>query len=343
MEQFNPERHVRVLTVPDAASNRGAELLLSQGPPVRNGQPPWEIVLINRPGGYSLGFHADHGLFDGALITTLLRALLADLPTAGPVPPRPVRPRWAGLTSTLAQQVALLEAAQPTPAFTASNRDPRRVRHADVPVAQLRVLARAHGTSVNDVYLAALARAVHLWQQRRSDITHPPLATGVPVSFRRAEEEGALGNRSGVAHIVLPCDDPSPVQTLRRVTLQTARQKELRQRDALRLLTALTPGAAAVRLVGRLAPPLTASNVTFGSALTYRGAIAQAAYGIIDVHGPNQVFTSLVSHHDSARLTLVHHPDTPIGPHLPALWLTALQEMDPDSQEASGEIGSMTS
>lgn len=344
-EEFDPSRHVRVVAAAEAeaADDRGAEFVLAQGPPAGRDRPPWELLLVSRPGtGYSLGFHGDHGLYDGVLIVALLRALLDDEPAAGPPLPRPGRPRLAGVIHTLARQAALWRDPGPVPALGAPGAGPRQVRHADAPLARLRNLARAHQVSVNDIHLTALAHAVHLWRAGHSGGAHPPLVTSMPVSYRRPGEESALGNRIALTGLVLPCDEASPVQALRRVAAQTARQRRVRQRDALRVLAALTPGAAAGRLVGRLSHTLTASNVAFGQALTYRGDLARAAYGLTDVRGPNQCYTCLTSYHDTARLTVVHQPGTPIGTDLPRLWLGALSALEHATAAAIGGIGGIT-
>ncbi|MFF1904816.1 condensation protein [Kitasatospora sp. NPDC058218] len=333
--QLDPGRHVRVVAAGvvaadhAAANDPGAELVLAQGPPPRDERPPWELLLITRPtGGYSLGFHGDHGLYDGALTIALLRALIDDRPAAGAPLPRPCRPRLTGITDTLAQQAALWRAPGPAPAFTAPAAGPRQVRHADAPLSRLRDLARAHRVSVNDVHLAALTHAVHLWNRGQPGETHPPLATGVPVSYRRPGEETTVGNRIALARVVLPCDEASPLQALRRVAEQTGRQKQVRQRDALRVLSALTPGAAAVHFVGRLSHALTASNIAVGGALTHRGDMALAAYGLTDAPGPGQCYTCLTSYQDTVRLTVVHQPGAPIGTDLPRFWLAALQALE---------------
>ncbi|MEU2119559.1 wax ester/triacylglycerol synthase domain-containing protein [Streptomyces sp. NPDC016459] len=326
-DRLDTDRHVRVLAAGGESSHVGAELLLNQGPPADKDRPPWNIVLIPRPGEYSLAFHGDHGLYDGG-VAALVLALLDDNPTAAPPLPLPRRPPAAGLISALAQQIALLRASRPTPAFSSPQGPTRKVRYADVALTYLRDLAHAHRVSVNDIYLAALAHAVHLWQGEQSDKAHPPVITGMPVSFRGPGQEGALGNHMALTRIVLPCDEPSPLQALHLVAAQTARHKRLRQRDALRVLSALTPGGATKRLFGRLGNPLTASNVVLGGPLTYRGNAARAAYGVTDTLGPDQCYTCLVTYQNTARLSVVHHSGTPVGPLLPDLWRTALQAIE---------------
>ncbi|MGW0336880.1 wax ester/triacylglycerol synthase domain-containing protein [Streptomyces sp. NPDC003011] len=328
-DRLDAAQHVRVLSAGGGAGHAGAELLLNEGPPAGEDRPPWEIVLMARSGGYSLGFRGHHALYDGVLVSILLRALLDDSPAACPSMPPARRPPMAGVASALTQQVALLRASQPVAAFASPSGHTRRVRYVDVALAYLRELARAHRVSINDIYLTALAHAVYLWQRGQSDGPHPPVATGMPVSYRQTGEEDALGNRMALVQVVLPCDEPSPVQALRHVVAQTARHAGLRQRDALRVMAAYTPGAATTRLIGRLAHPLTASFVATGGALTYRGDVARAAYGLTDILGPNQCYTSLTVFHDTARLSVVHHDQTPIGPHLPDLWRTALRTLEP--------------
>lgn len=334
---LEPDRHVRVLSVGGGTSHAGAELLLNQGPPDGRERPPWEIVLLPRPAGYSIAFRGDHGLYDGGL-SNLLIDLLDDDPGSGPPLPPPRRPRPAGLTGALAQQGALLRASRPTPAFSSPNGLTRHIRCADVAMAYLRDLARAHHVSVNDVYLAALAHAVHLWQRERSDGAHPPLVTAMPVSFRRPGEEGLVGNRTALARVVLPCDEPSPLRALRLVAEQTARHRRLRVRDALRVLSALTPGGVTKRLFPRLGNPLTASYVVLAGTLTYHGDVARAAYGATDILGSDQCYTCLTSYHDTARLSVIHHRGTPVGPLLADLWRTALQALEHASDPPVGGL-----
>ena len=75
-------------------------------------------------------------------------------------------------------------------------------------------MKRRHGTTVNDVMLAAVAGAVRAYLIRRGE--HPvALKAMVPVSVRSPED--IFGNHISFVFADLPCDEPDPLVRLHRV------------------------------------------------------------------------------------------------------------------------------
>jgi diacylglycerol O-acyltransferase / wax synthase len=82
------------------------------------------------------------------------------------------------------------------------------------PLADLQMVKRAYGMTVNDVMLAAVAGAVRAYLIRRGD-DPVALKAMVPVSVRSPGD--VLGNHISFVFADLPCDEPDPLGRLHRV------------------------------------------------------------------------------------------------------------------------------
>ncbi len=82
------------------------------------------------------------------------------------------------------------------------------------PLEDLRAVKHTHGTTVNDVMLAAVAGAVRAYLIRRGE-QPVALKAMVPVSVRSPED--ILGNHISFVFADLPCDEPDPLVRLHRV------------------------------------------------------------------------------------------------------------------------------
>jgi diacylglycerol O-acyltransferase / wax synthase len=91
------------------------------------------------------------------------------------------------------------------------------------PLEDLRRVKHAHGTTVNDVLLAAVAGGARTFFARRGD-QPVPLKAMVPVSVR--DENAELGNQISFVFAELPCEEPSPVRRLRQVHALMAQRKQ---------------------------------------------------------------------------------------------------------------------
>jgi diacylglycerol O-acyltransferase len=98
----------------------------------------------------------------------------------------------------------------------------RRLAWTQRPLADLRVVKRAYGTTVNDVVLAAVAGAMRSYLIRRGE-QPVALRAMVPVNVRSPGE--VLGNRVSFVLADLPCDEPHPLGRLYQVHATMSKRK----------------------------------------------------------------------------------------------------------------------
>jgi diacylglycerol O-acyltransferase len=129
--------------------------------------------------------------------------------------------------------------------------------------ADLDRLKRARGiaeeSTVNDVLLSVAAGALRRYLERRGDKVPDYLVALVPVSIRRPDEKGELGNRISTIMVRLPLAEPDPRQRLERLRDETKRLKESDNARAASLLIEATGWAPPTinRLLSRgMARPL---------------------------------------------------------------------------------------
>ncbi|MFF0162574.1 wax ester/triacylglycerol synthase domain-containing protein [Streptomyces sp. NPDC005263] len=336
VDRIEVEQHVREVRLPeDGPDGSGAGRLMLTRPMSTAERPPWEVWLVHGAGGgHTLCYRTDHTLQDGVGAAHTVRALLDDRPEGGPAPHHRSRPTARGLAAALGDVAASFGPPTAKPAFDLPGCGRTAVCHVDTPLVRLRGIGRAHGGTVNDVYLAALSHAFRTWHLKATGSPHPPgpLPVAVPMSVRAPGEECAPGNRMVVARLLLPCDEPSPLRALARVTARTSRMRVSRQRDVLSLLLAATPRAVGARVGTRMvngavvAAPT--SSVNFGPALVHQGAVARRAALLTGLAAGIRCMTTLTSQHDVACLTIVHDEALATADALPDLWLTALRELE---------------
>jgi diacylglycerol O-acyltransferase / wax synthase len=100
--------------------------------------------------------------------------------------------------------------------------------------------ARKGSATVNDVILAVTAGALRHFFAERGDKVPKRIVALVPVSIRRADEKGELGNRISTILVPLPLDTASPTKRLREIAKQTKKLKESEQVRAASLLIQAT-------------------------------------------------------------------------------------------------------
>jgi diacylglycerol O-acyltransferase / wax synthase len=117
----------------------------------------------------------------------------------------------------------------------------------------------AEGSTVNDVLLSVAAGALRRYLERRGDKVPDYLVALVPVSIRRPDEKGELGNRISTIMVRLPLAEPDPRRRLERLRDETKRLKESDNARAASLLIEATGWAPPTinRLLARgMARPL---------------------------------------------------------------------------------------
>ena len=103
-----------------------------------------------------------------------------------------------------------------------------------------RARAIAEGSTVNDVILSVAAGALRGLLEGRGDPVPDYLVGLVPVSIRRPDEKGDLGNRISTIMVRLPLDEPDPRKRLERLRNETKRLKESDNARAASLLIEAT-------------------------------------------------------------------------------------------------------
>jgi WS/DGAT/MGAT family acyltransferase len=95
-----------------------------------------------------------------------------------------------------------------------------------IPLADVKAIGGALGCSVNDVLLACVAGAIGHWLRAQGDDpAGKEIRAMVPVNLRPLEDAWQLGNRFGLAPLVLPIGVDHPVE---RVFAVRARMAELK-------------------------------------------------------------------------------------------------------------------
>jgi diacylglycerol O-acyltransferase / wax synthase len=227
---FRVADHVVAATLPspgdDSALQRYVAGFLSA--PLGGHRPLWEIHVIDGYGsGTAVFVRLHHSLADGVALTQVLLSItdgeIADgaitdvqepppeqpaddavrsLPTASRAAV-PVLRHLVGIPATAAR---LLVARNPR---TAMSRTATAVKlvvwSGPIPLERIKAVARATGTTLNDVLVAALAGAVRRYQVHRGD-RPVDVNTAVPVNLRSLGQPlpARLGNRFALVLLTLP-------------------------------------------------------------------------------------------------------------------------------------------
>lgn len=226
---FDIHRHVRSVGCPapgdeDALLKLAAEAITD---PLPLHQPLWSAILVTGLAGAAsaliIVFH--HVLADGigglAVLAQLVdgapATAIVDFPKPPPTPRRlfidAVGTRLAALTHLPAGARQLRAAIAefgtdrtPRPPTCSLNRPTgpqRALALARVDLAAVHTIARAHGATVNDVMLTAVAGALHALLRHRGE-TIDTIVVSVPVALRRSASITHLGNEVGMMPVAVP-------------------------------------------------------------------------------------------------------------------------------------------
>jgi WS/DGAT/MGAT family acyltransferase len=175
------------------------------------------------------------------------------------------------------------------------------------PLDDLRKVKRAHGTTVNDVLLAAVAGGV---RKLMTGLGEEPvsLKAMVPVSVR--DERDVLGNHVSFVFADLPCEEPDPVRRLGRVHATMSQRKrdgEPEGADLAFKAAAYTPGVVQHAISRIFASPrtfnLVVSNIPGPPLQLYlRGCPLQAAYPVVPLADSHALSVGMTSVADSVCL-----------------------------------------
>jgi WS/DGAT/MGAT family acyltransferase len=260
-ERFDIAEHVRVM--PLGAGAGEAQLLAAVeqlgGRRLDRTRPLWEMWLL--PGlprlqvGLFLRLH--HAIADGITAVALLGALLAQDGDAAPPwtpAPRPAAPDLfkdnarhrleaarRAMSRLVHPVVAARELRRAWPVLrenfvaaaaprTTLNRPvgpARRLALVRSRLDRAGAIAHAHGATVNDVLLTAVAGGLRdLLHGRGEPVDDLVLQAYVPVSRHRERPGAARGNQVAVMHVPLPVGVEDPVAALRLIARETVRRKD---------------------------------------------------------------------------------------------------------------------
>ncbi|MFI7680425.1 wax ester/triacylglycerol synthase family O-acyltransferase [Actinophytocola sp. NPDC049390] len=288
---FDVGYHFRRTAVPapgdDEALHRLVARIMAQR--LDRDRPLWECWVIEGLAGdrWAVLTKLHHCMADGVSGTRLYHAIFADTPAAAPTAAMDPAPGPMGLVLDAVGDLAwkavgqagvfldmvrspmrlirgaaeLAAAIRPTTpsSLSGSIGTARRYHVARVPLPAVVRVAKAYGTTVNDVVLTAISaglRAILLSRGERPD-PHT-VRTLVPVSVRATGDLDELDNRISLLLPYLPVDIADPVDALAEVHRRLVREKATGEAEAGRAFTELAarepfaPVSLAIRFAARL-------------------------------------------------------------------------------------------
>ena len=113
------------------------------------------------------------------------------------------------------RKIAMMDADTPT-RFKGNLGRKKRVAWCDpLPLAEIKVIGKAHGCSINDVLLATAAGALRDYLERQGDKSDGvEIRAVVPVNLRPIEKASDLGNQFGLVFVELPIGVEDPMERM---------------------------------------------------------------------------------------------------------------------------------
>lgn len=188
----------------------------------------------------------------------------------------------------------------------------RRLDVVTTPLAAVRDLGHAHGGTVNDVILAAVAGALRALMASRGEELDL-VSVSVPVSARRAAAGGLLGNQVGVMPVTLPAAGALAARITRTATITRGR-KPASPGDSAAILGPVFRLLASTGLLNRFfgRQRLVHTFVTnlHGPAqpLTFAGAPVRAVIPFPNMTGNVTVTFGVLSYAGTLGITVVSDP-----------------------------------
>ena len=363
---FDIDEHVRQVPCPPPGDERALlDLAAAQlGEPLPRSRPLWSATFVTglADGGTGLLVIMDHVLADGiaglAVLGTLVdqvaettEARAGRFPAPAPRawelavdawlgrlrrarPAEPGAPRQARGLRPIREGIAELGGARPPrqrPA-TSLNRPVGPRRRLDLVTADLaaiRDLGHAHGGTVNDVVLAAVAGALRILLAARGEQLGEVTIT-VPVAARRAATGGELGNQIGIMPVTVPTTGDLGTRVTQ--TAEITRERKARARGASAAL--FVPAFLLLARTGLLRWYANHQRVvqTFVTnlrgpedPLTFGGAAVRAIIPIPSTTGNVTVTFAAASYAGALRITILSDPAR--TPDAPALAAALRQEL----------------
>jgi diacylglycerol O-acyltransferase / wax synthase len=285
-ENFDIDYHLRRTAVPTPGDERELGIVVARlhTNPLDLSKPPWELHFIEglQDGSFAIYMKVHHALVDGYTMSRILASAFSGdpespespLPFQIPLPEQASQPGadsllWADRANYLRRSardlrslVALTRAQTrllrrrgpligsldaPDTIFNQRITRNRRFATQEFPLAQLKGLAKASGTTLNDVVLAVCGGALRSYLLELDQLPDAPLVAMVPVSVRPKGDPGG-GNSVGAMLASLGTHIADPVERLTAVNASTQEAKQqlegLTNEDILGYSAALMAPAA---------------------------------------------------------------------------------------------------
>jgi diacylglycerol O-acyltransferase / wax synthase len=341
---FDLRHHVRQLPCPPPGDERAllAVAAAVTREPLPRSRPLWSAAFVTGldEGATGLVIVMNHVLADGIGGLAVLARLVDGIPglppghperTRFPVPAPGARTlaadawsgRARGLTHpgrsvrTIRQGLAELGGTRPPRriAATSLNRPTGPQRRIDVVAADLAAvcdLGHAHGGTVNDVILAAIAGALRALLASRGEQLDLVTAS-VPVSARPAATGGQLGNQVGVMPVTLPTGGDLAARVTQIAAITRERKTAARGTSAAVLglpFRLLAPTGLLRWYINRQRLIHTFATNLRGPAepLTFAGAQVRAVIPIPNTTGNVTVTFGALSYAGTLRITILSDP-----------------------------------
>jgi diacylglycerol O-acyltransferase / wax synthase len=340
---FDLRHHVRQRPCPPPGDERALLEVAAAvtGEPLPRSRPLWSATFVSGLAGGSTGLVIvmNHVLADGIGGLAVLATLVDEVPGLPPAHPQAAEfpvpaPRaralaadaWAGRAGrlthlagsvrTIRQGLAELGGARP-PRLppTSLNRPTGPQRRLDVVAADLaaiRDLGHAHGGTVNDVILAAIAGALRALLAARGEELDLVTAS-VPVSARHAATGGQLGNQVGVMPVTLPASGDLAARVTQIAAITRERKTAARGTSAALLgppFRLLAPTGLLRWFINRQQLIHTFATNLRGPAepLTFAGAPVRTVIPIPNTTGNVTVTFGALSYTGTLRITVLSDP-----------------------------------
>jgi diacylglycerol O-acyltransferase len=311
---FDLRHHVSSRRVGGSGSLRDVAAVVADiaGSSLRRDRPLWEMVVVEGLEGGRMAVVAKvhHAVADGMATVAMLQNVVQGVGEANDVPPiddwrpepipsrrlllraaaRQHADRLRGLPRLVARSVRGARTSEarrrrlpvkpplplqtPKTSFNVSLTADRTFAMTTLPLPELKALRHAHGTTLNDVYLAVCAGALRRYLQENGELPERSLVASVPVSID-PNVARLSGNRVDNLYVTLGTDIADPLERLRHCSDVARSSKEVRsmlgsdlmeQRAEIlppQIYSAAVSAWTRTRLANRVRPPinLIVSNV----------------------------------------------------------------------------------
>jgi WS/DGAT/MGAT family acyltransferase len=343
---FDLDRHIHHRELPTAEDDALRELVGELiATPLERSKPLWDMHLLDRPGaGCAMVVRIHHCIVDGIALAQVMLSLTdaspETPPDAAPVQDSLVAARTShvrayrrgeGVRGTLsgaganARALAKLLFTPPDARTALRGRlgVPKRVAWTGrLDLALVKTTARAQGTSVNDVLLAAVSGALRRHLLERGERPRA-VRTLVPFNLRPLEEPipRGLGNRFGLVFLTLPVDVDGPRERLGELSRRMAAIKSSREGPvsyAVLKGIGMTPRRIERRIIDIFTAKASAmtTNVPGPREIVYlAGSPVRAVLVWAPVSGSVGMTLSIFSYHDGVTIGLLVDAGLVPDPH----------------------------